>query len=199
MKKWIWTVSLVLLVTLPAVAQTDVAQAQAEALRLYPELGVAGSRFNKRFVKRVTALKAGEDPMMQRTDWPLVIAKQVAAEIGLDPVGKTPVPVEKKEPFQPGTTLLDKEGSTSLKRPATGHEADNPLAVVPGRKTISGTVFQRTADGLLVSIRGERIWLSGFDAKQGQKISVPAVKSGTHSYIEVSGAERLVDAYEALK
>jgi hypothetical protein len=65
--------------------------------------------------------------------------------------------------------MLDKEGATNLNGPLNGHSAENPLNVVAGRKMISGTVFQRTAKGLLVSIRGERIWLTGHDAKDGAK------------------------------
>lgn len=179
MKTWLLLVFLLLLGDL-AFGQAAAVISQQQAVAAYPELADANSKFNQLFRAKLQAARAGADPRLSRDDWPMVLAVETARDLG-------------------PRTLLDKEGSTDLQRPATGHMADNPLAVVPGRKTISGTVFQRTASGLLVSIRGERIWLTGYDAKEGQKITIPAVKSGTHSYVEVSGAERLVDAYKALR
>jgi hypothetical protein len=64
----------------------DSSSSQANALALYPSLGQTDSAMNKRFVARVKALRAAGDPVMQRADWPLVIAKQVAEEIGITPV-----------------------------------------------------------------------------------------------------------------
>lgn len=65
----------------PAVAQQTTTQAaQAEAVRLYPELGKAGSPINQRFLKEVDEAKRANDPVLAKPDWPVTIAKRVAGE-----------------------------------------------------------------------------------------------------------------------
>jgi hypothetical protein len=99
-------------------------------------------------------------------------------------------PEAPKQPWKPGATGLDKTGSTSL----------NPVA---GATTITGTVKQRTAEGLLIQTRlkgdGGLVWLTGHDAKEGTRISLQAVKDGTFDYGAVSGAAKTVDAYRVVK
>jgi hypothetical protein len=71
----------------------DSSSSQAKALELYPALGHADSALNKLFVARVQALRSAADPLMQRPDWPLVIATQVAKEIGIPPIARNSPPV----------------------------------------------------------------------------------------------------------
>jgi len=103
----------------------DSSSSQAKALKLYPSLGQADSPLNKRFVARVKALRAADDPVMHRADWPLVIATQLADEIGIAPLAQTdampapmtntqtnplPLPTPK---WVPRGTALDNPGRSS--------------------------------------------------------------------------------------
>jgi hypothetical protein len=56
-----------------------VADAQKEALRRYPDLGVAGSRFNAGFVALYARYKQERPALFQDPSWPLQIAETVAA------------------------------------------------------------------------------------------------------------------------
>jgi len=99
-------------------------------------------------------------------------------------------PEAPKQPWKPTGTGLDKTGSTAL-------------APVAGATTITGTVKQRTAEGLLIQTRmkgdGGLVWLTGHDAKEGTRISLAAVKDGAFDYSAVSGAAKTIDAYKAVK
>ena len=63
-----------------------ISQSQAEAVREFPALGQPGSDFNKQFVARYKALKTIGDATLAHDDWPLVLAKQLGAELGVAPV-----------------------------------------------------------------------------------------------------------------
>jgi hypothetical protein len=63
-------------------AQTGTQTAQTEAIRLYPELATPGSPFNQRFLKAIADAKSTNDPILSQPDWPLVLAKRVAAAGG---------------------------------------------------------------------------------------------------------------------
>jgi hypothetical protein len=52
--------------------------AQQAALRLHPELGAAGSDFNKAFLALHKKYQAERPELFRRTDWPIVIADEVA-------------------------------------------------------------------------------------------------------------------------
>jgi hypothetical protein len=91
------------------------------------------------------------------------------------------------EPWKPTSTALDKPGSTSL--------------ATSGAATISGLVIQRTSAGLLIktSKRGDggHVWLRGYDAKVGQRITVRAVKGDPEEFATTGGAARMIDGYDA--
>ena len=55
-----------------------VAEAQQEALRRYPELGVAGSRFNDQFVALYNRYNQERPDLFRDTSWPLEIAQEIA-------------------------------------------------------------------------------------------------------------------------
>ena len=50
-------------------------------MRLYPDLGVKNSAFNKTFLRRVETLRAAHDPIFWQADWPVLVAKTVAEEL----------------------------------------------------------------------------------------------------------------------
>ena len=74
----------------------SVAQAQQEALRRYPDLGIAGSKFNAEFLVRYQRYQGEKSQILQDNSWPLRIAEEVGQAIGqpahLPPTPSTPVP-----------------------------------------------------------------------------------------------------------
>lgn len=91
-----------------------------------------------------------------------------------------------QQPWTPQGTGLDRPGGTSL----------NPT---PGVITISGTVYRRWEDGLVIQTRmkgdGGLIFLTGMDAKMGAKISAKAMLVGKHEFF----AGRMLDAYKIVQ
>jgi hypothetical protein len=55
-----------------------VAEAQAEAVRRYPQLAIANSRMNRAFVERYNKEKASNSALLRDPAWPLRIAEDVA-------------------------------------------------------------------------------------------------------------------------
>ena len=51
---------------------------QAEAVRRYPDLAVAGSKMNVAFVERVGFYRKYRPEFFQNTDWPIKVAKEIA-------------------------------------------------------------------------------------------------------------------------
>jgi len=54
------------------------ATAQAEAMRRYPDLGIAGSPLNRAFLEKYQSLKAGNSPDLQDPAWPLHLTRKIA-------------------------------------------------------------------------------------------------------------------------
>jgi hypothetical protein len=79
MKAHLFSILLVLSVS-SAFAQ-DAASYQAAAMKLYPQLKVAGSPMNVAYVAAVQAARRNNDPVLRRQSWPLVIAEKVAAQL----------------------------------------------------------------------------------------------------------------------
>ncbi len=64
----------------PSSAAWTVATAQKEAMRRYPQLGVANSPMNRAFVARYQQIKAKEPSYLRDPSWPLHLADEVAQE-----------------------------------------------------------------------------------------------------------------------
>jgi hypothetical protein len=64
----------------PALITTE-AEGRSEALRLYPELGVADSPLNREFVTRYRSYQRLDPDFFQDPAWPVVLVKQCAAVI----------------------------------------------------------------------------------------------------------------------
>jgi hypothetical protein len=56
-------------------------EAQAAAIKQYPDLGKAGSAFNLRFLEKHRVLKERNDPVLKTPGWPVVLAREVAGEL----------------------------------------------------------------------------------------------------------------------
>jgi len=173
-----------------------VALAQKEAVREFPPLGESGTIFNAKFLARVNSLRKGGDSVLLRDDWPLLIAKQVALEMGVDPVpdptiAVAPVARSTPTPWVPHGTMLDQPGAdTGDALPGTASAApqatDDLLSGAEKKYYIYGTVIQWTADGLKIecvkpkssgyeSPRGF-VWLIGKDVNLGDTVKVVAIK-----------------------
>ena len=61
---------------------TNEVEGRREALRLYPELGVANSPLNREFVIRYNSYQRLEPEVFQNPAWPVILAKESAAAIG---------------------------------------------------------------------------------------------------------------------
>jgi len=61
---------------------TTEAEGRAEALRLYPDLGVANSPLNREFVTRYRSYQRLQPDYFQDPAWPLLLVKECAAVIG---------------------------------------------------------------------------------------------------------------------
>ena len=60
---------------------------QSQAVRLYPELGKAGSPMNKCFLRAYADASKANDPIVNQVDWPLIIAKYAAESVNTTKVG----------------------------------------------------------------------------------------------------------------
>jgi hypothetical protein len=60
----------------------SVAVAQQEAMRLYPDLRVAGSKFNAEFVSRHQRYQRENPEFLKDTSWPILLAEETAKAIG---------------------------------------------------------------------------------------------------------------------
>lgn len=58
------------------------ADGRREALRLYPDLGIANSPLNREFVIRYNSYQRLEPEIFQNPAWPVILAKESAAAIG---------------------------------------------------------------------------------------------------------------------
>jgi len=96
-------------------AQTpvQVQESQKTAIALYPDLAVARSKFNQRFLELVAAQRASDASFFQKDDWPLLIAQRTAADLGLEVKTKPPLTftiksTEIKQSHEYGVALTQK-------------------------------------------------------------------------------------------
>ncbi len=175
MKIWLLVMSVVF--STLCQAQTPMQESQKNAIKLFPDLGVPGSKLNKRFLELVEATKRSDPQMMQRDEWPMTVARQAAADTGATPA----------TPAEPEPQAV-KTGVSLGQAPA-------------GYVTVHGKVVQRTADGLL--IQGQKsgptgqFWLKGFDSQEGKTITASARKVAPFAFTAVSGEARMLDCYDA--
>jgi len=111
-----------------------VTQSQTEAVREFPALGQPGSDFNKQFVSRYKALKTSGDATLTHDDWPLVLAKQVATELGIAPAAQA-TPTAAAEAPKTDNTLNPPNTPGAAKGPAAATK-DNPFVNSLGMKFV---------------------------------------------------------------
>ncbi|MDB6152918.1 MAG: hypothetical protein JWL90_1371 [Chthoniobacteraceae bacterium] len=120
----------------------------------------------------------------------------MAAELVL----KTGVPAAAAKP----EAIIESAPATSPAIPSPA-SVEQPVAQ-PKPRTIHGTVKQRTETGLLVSgvklnpndknARPIDVWLTGYDAKAGTKISVTSFSTGRLNFRTADGDIRVLESFE---
>src|SRR3954466_6576672 len=65
----------------PAPVRVDASQAQAEAVKRFPELGQEGSLFRQAFLERTAKYRRESPAVLERPGWPLKLAEEVAAAL----------------------------------------------------------------------------------------------------------------------
>jgi hypothetical protein len=66
----------------PLAAITTEAEGRREALRLYPDLGIAGSPLNTEFVTRYRSYQRLQPDFFQDPAWPLILVKESVVALG---------------------------------------------------------------------------------------------------------------------
>jgi hypothetical protein len=69
------------MVSVPVVIRTE-SEGRAEALRLYPDLGVANSPLNREFVTRYHSYQRLEPDFFDNPAWPVILVKESAKVLG---------------------------------------------------------------------------------------------------------------------
>jgi hypothetical protein len=80
--KLFYVVAVFALLLSPCLGQTAEQASQAKAVQMYPDLGHKGSAFNQAFIALYQRKKAAGDPMLQKPDWPMALAAEVASSLG---------------------------------------------------------------------------------------------------------------------
>ncbi len=71
---------------------------QRRAVSLFPELGVAGSEFNRRFLTRYRELNQTSPQFLKEPSWPVLLARRVADELNAPPPAATAPPTIAGQP-----------------------------------------------------------------------------------------------------
>lgn len=66
----------------PSKKTVSVEESKQEAVRRYPDLGVAGSRFNREFVARYQRYQRENTSFLENASWPIRLAEEIATSIG---------------------------------------------------------------------------------------------------------------------
>jgi hypothetical protein len=84
---------------------TDSASAAKEAVRLYPELGVKDSTFNRAYLQSYREELQKNPSFFKRVDWPLELAHRTARQLGVLPATSEPQQVAYVPPETPAPTV----------------------------------------------------------------------------------------------
>lgn len=194
---------------------TAVSLSQAEAVREFPALGQPDSNFNKRFVERFKSLKLAGDSLLLRDDWPEVLAREVAVELGVAPLvaaTATPAPTAPPTPWQPMGTLLDQRPGGEETPDSQQPVGETLLDTRPQELYhIIGTVLEKVPEGLVVNCNppgGRVIGRFGrgivllkdspkYDAAaSGDSINCWGTLSDNYTYVAPNGFQSVVHSYK---
>jgi len=89
-------------VVTPAPAKPHTAEGAKEAaVKMYPDLAVKDSTFNKTFVDLYSEVSQKNPDFLTRADWPLILANRTAQMLFVSPATPEPRPVTVAEPPPP--------------------------------------------------------------------------------------------------
>ena len=139
---------------------------QAQAVRLYPELGKVGSPINKCFLKAYDDVCKANDPLKDQSNWPLVIARHAAECIEQRNISTA---VAKDTGI---LTWLQKTREESAKQVRAAQAAQEEEAqrqeklaeLERNSAVLRGTVSQIVSDGIIMDAR----FLDGYDSEGGR-------------------------------
>ncbi len=183
---------------------------------MYPDLAVKGSAFNQAFVQLYARRKAEDDPELQKPNWPVLLANEVAGSLGVTPAEAPPVAQPSPTPQAKGPNLVQErignyvdpldapggdrgvEGSGRLDHPAETKWA------------VSGTVTQKFGDGVLVrgtarssgtkKAKSTIYFLYGLPNLatlfKNSPIKDLAMDTGTYKYTDDTGVSKTVAEYK---
>ncbi len=110
--------------------------AQAEAVRRYPAIGTKNSDENQLYLERVTVLRTEKPELMQDPHWPLIIADELAEELGwkrADLPADDTAPTTEEEMKTPRQTLPTDSAEPAVP-PTVPQEAPPALPPLPPAK-----------------------------------------------------------------
>jgi len=188
-----------------------VSLSKKEAVREFPALAQPGSALNTRFVQRLHSLQVANDSVLLRDDWPLLVTREVALEVGDEAIPQqpapTPAPTATPTPWVPQGTALDKNAPASDDPFAAPTQAPSGAADADKKYFIYGTVIRKADDGLLIACSAPHafgydspvgeIWLTGRDSTLGHLVKTVAIKVGRHTFPAAGGFNETVDEYKA--
>ncbi len=99
-----------------ASAQTAPVEAQEEAIKRYPELGVANSTFNTRFLQAYHGRRVLDPSYFQDPQWPVRLAEEIAANLGA-PEAARPAPLASIATPAPAPSAVKTEQRAKRSRP----------------------------------------------------------------------------------
>ncbi len=104
MKTWL---CLFLLTAAVAFGQADAQQSKIDALAMFPDLGRAGSPFNKAFLEAAESLRQDRVQVRSTAGWPLALSYVIAAELHTSPTAAVSIrELETDIPSFIGKTVL---------------------------------------------------------------------------------------------
>lgn len=165
---------------------------QQTAVTLYPDLAKSGSLMNKNFLAAVQEAKNNNDPVLQRSDWPVVIAKKVAADLADALAHKAEITGKVIQVCSDGL-IIDAQFLQGFDVPE-GAEVFRDL---------NGEIDPQKSNGLIPKYREEVIFLSGHPYQNKlvdeSEIDVIAEPIGIYQYVNTEGAQRTVHQWNVLQ
>lgn len=149
------------------------ADSQAQAIREFPDLARGGSEFNQRFLARLRQAKDKHEAVLQSSDWPLKLAREVGAAMNEKPTVKA---VE-----APGAGLRKFISLSVTELAASPFSAEGAIVKLTGISRIEPQEVERGVYELTIWGKGGGYLEATVNATQAQLIS-----SSSELYVSIS-------------
>ena len=157
-----------------AFAQDAADKARAEAIRLYPELSKKDSPLNKAFIALHQQATQTDPKSLTKPDWPLTLAREAAASVGIAPLAPAPKPTILTLDIEVIQTLQNGVIASRMKAETWGSGAGSSLSRIGGGGNVAVFTEYHT--------EGEPIVVQGITRIKGKRLKVEAYPNGTYSY-----------------